>query len=82
MLLTQPDDIFFANQRFAAGEEAGVDTKLFPLSEHLIHDFVAEILLISVLCRPAASTMHISGRRWIHKNDPRNIALVFLGCFF
>ena len=79
VLFAQANDILFADERLAAGKEAGMGTQLLGLGEDSIHLLKGQALLMTVLCRPAAGAVHIAGGGGVHQNEPRNIAAVLFG---
>ena len=66
-------------QRFAAGEEAGVGAQLFGLRQHPVHLLVGQALLMAVLCGPAAGAVHVAGGGGIHQDELGYIDVIFLG---
>ena len=76
VLFAQANDILFADERLAAGKEAGMGTQLLGLGEDSIHLLKGQALLMTVLCRPAAGAVHIAGGGGVHQNEPRNIAAI------
>lgn len=79
VLFTQVNDVFFPQQRLAAGEEAGVGTQGLGLGEHPAHLLKGQTLLVAIFRRPAAGAVHIAGGGGIHQNQPRHVDIV-LGC--
>ena len=77
MLLAETDDIILSDQRFTACKKISVNTELLAFGDDLIHHFVGKIHFITVFRRPAACAVQIARGRWIHQNDPWNIASVF-----
>ena len=51
VLFAQADDVFFPQQRLAAGEEAGVGTQGLDLGEHPVHFLEGQALLVAIFRR-------------------------------
>ena len=77
MLLTERDHIFLAHQRLPACEDVHISSQFLPLGDNGIQFLKSKVQPVSVLCSPAACTVHIAGGSGIQKDLPWHIA-VFL----
>ena len=81
MFLTQLYNVIFSDKRFSASIHIEVNSELFSLCNNTVQVIVCKIQPISIFCRPAAGTMQITGTGRIHKNQPRDITVIFLTHF-
>ena len=76
VLLRQTKDVRLPHQRLAAGEHIEVDAQRLAFGDDLVHILKAEVVLVAVLARPAAHTVHIAGRSGVEEDEPRDVAAV------
>ena len=81
MFFAECNYIFLAYHRFSACQHIEVNAQFFSLSDNRIHFLKGKIQLVSILCGPTPCTMEITGAGGIHKNDPRNIAVMYFTHF-
>ena len=55
----------------------GAELRAF--GQHTVHLLKGEVLLVTVLCRPAARAAHVAGARRVHEDDPRDVAVILFG---
>ena len=77
MHLAYLEDIFLTNSRLAAGVDIHICSQFFSLTDDRINVLQAQIVLMSVLRRPAPGTVQIAGCGRIQQNSPGDIAVVF-----
>ena len=79
VLFAQADDVLFADERLAAGEQTGMGAQLLGLGEDSIHLLKGQALLMAVFGGPAAGAVHIAGGGGVHKDEPGDIAAILFG---
>ena len=79
VIFAQADDVLFADEGLAAGEQAGMGAQLLGLGQHTVHLLIGQALPVAVFGSPAAGAVHIAGGGGVHQNEPRDVAAVFFG---
>ena len=75
--LAEPDDVLFAHERLAAGEEVDVGAHALGLRDDAVHLLIREVHVVAVLGGPAAGAVQVAGARRTHEDGPGNVAVVF-----
>ena len=78
VLFAELQDVCLADKRLAACEHVKVYAKLLALRDDAVQVLEAQVQLVSILGRPAASAVQVAGGGRIHQDQPRDIAAVFL----
>ena len=78
MLFTKTDQISLAHQRFATGVNVDIGPQFLSLPDHIVQLFEGKVQLVTVLRRPAAGAVEVTGGGGIHQDRPGNVALILV----
>ena len=72
------DDIFLPHQWLSTGKQIDVCTEFNSLIDDIVHLFIGQVHVVSILCRPAAGAFQIACTGGIQEDGPGDIAVIFL----
>lgn len=72
------DDIFLPHQWLSTGKQIDVCTEFNSLIDDIVHLFIGQVHVVSILCRPAAGAFQVACTGGIQEDGPGDIAVIFL----
>ena len=78
VFLTETDDIFLSHQWLSTSKQIDVCTESNSLIDDIVHLFIGQVHMVSILCRPAAGAFQVACTGGIQKDGPGDIAVIFL----
>ena len=74
VLLAQGDDVLFADERLAAGEDVHIGAQALALRHDGVQLLQRQVEAVAVLGGPAAGAVHVAGRGGVQQDGPGHVA--------